>query len=82
MKSIATYLEHLARETDKPEAEVMALALQVGLKQLWRERVLGQYLRGEITREEAIEEAGIDWVEIADRQHQAMLEDLEWALEA
>ncbi|MDH3600876.1 MAG: hypothetical protein OEU26_14715 [Candidatus Tectomicrobia bacterium] len=82
MESVATYLEQLARETDKPEAEVMALAVQIGLKQLWRERVLGQYLRGEIAREEAIEEAGIDWVEIAERQHQAMVEDLEWALEA
>ena len=82
MTSAATYLERLARETNKPEAEVMALALQVGLKQLWRERILGQYLRGEITREEAIDEAGIDWVELAERQHQAMLEDLAWALES
>ncbi len=81
MKSVATYLESLARETEKPEAEVMALAVQAGLKQLWRERILGRYLRGEISREEAIEEAGIDWVEIADRQNQAMLEDLDWALE-
>jgi hypothetical protein len=76
------YLERLARETNKPEAEVMALAFQVGLKQLWRERILGQYLRGEMTREEAINEAGIDWVELAERQHQAMLEDLAWALES
>ena len=82
MESVAVYLERLARETDKPEAEVMARAVQVGLKQLWRERVLGWYLRGEITRDEAIEEAGIDWVELADRQHQAMLEDLAWAIEA
>ncbi len=82
MESVAVYLERLARETDKSEAEVMALAVKVGLKQLWRERVLGRYLRGEITRDEAIEEAGIDWVELADRQHQAMLEDFEWAIEA
>ncbi len=82
MKSVATYLEHLVRETDKPEAEIVALAVQAGLKQLWRERILGQYLHGEIARKEAVEEAGIDWVEIADRQHQAMLEDLEWALKA
>ena len=82
MKSVATYLEYLARETDKPEAEIMALAIQVGLKQLWRERVLGLYLRGEIARAEAIEGVGIDWVEMADRQDQAMLEDLDWALQA
>lgn len=55
MTSAATYLERLARETNKPETEVLALALQVGLKQLWRERLLGQYLRGEMTREEAID---------------------------
>lgn len=82
MESVGTYLARLTRDTNKPEAEVMALAFQVGLKQLWRERVLGRYLRGEMTREEAIEEAGIDWVELADRQHQAMLEDLAWALNA
>jgi hypothetical protein len=82
MKSVATYLAHLARETDKPEAEIMALAIQVGLKQLWRERVLSRYLHGEIARAEAIEGASIDWVEMADRQYQAMLEDLDWALQA
>ena len=69
------------RETHKPEAELMAQALQTGLRQLCRERILGRYLRGEITREKAIEGAGIDWVELAERQHQAMLEDLAWAME-
>ena len=75
-----TYLETLARETQKSETEVMTWAFQVGLKQLWRERTLGRYLHGEITRDEAIETVGIDWIELAERQHQAMLEDLAWAL--
>lgn len=59
----------------------MARAFQTGLKQLWREQVLGRYLRGEISRDKAMELAGIDWVELAERQHKAMMEDLEWALE-
>jgi hypothetical protein len=50
------------------------------VRQLWRERILGHYLRGEIGRHEAIEAVGIDWVELAERQHQAMMEDLAWAL--
>ncbi len=75
-----TYLETLVRETRKPEAEVLALAFQTGLRQLWRERTLGRYLRGEISRSEAIESVGIDWVELAERQHEAMIEDLAWAL--
>jgi hypothetical protein len=80
--NVLTYLETLARETHKTEAEVMAWALQSGAHQLWRERILGRYLRGEITRDEAVAAVGIDWVELVERQHQAMMEDLKWALEA
>lgn len=79
-KSATTYLEALVSETRKSEAEVMGLALQTGLRQLWREHVLGRYLRRGITRDEAIEAVGIDWVELAERQHKAMVEDLGWAL--
>jgi hypothetical protein len=75
-----TYLETLVRETNKPEAEVMTMAFQAGLRQLWRERELGRYLRGEINRDEAVKTVGIDWVEMAERQREAVLEDLAWAL--
>ena len=81
MANVLTHLEALVRETHKPEAEVITLALETGLRQLWRERILGRYLRGEIPRDEAIEAVGIDWVELAERQHEAMMEDLAWALE-
>ncbi|MBS1254155.1 MAG: hypothetical protein MAG451_03211 [Anaerolineales bacterium] len=80
MAATLTYLEKLVRETDKAESEVMTLAFQTGLRQLWREHVLGHYLRGKIARDEAIETVGIDWVELAERQHEAMMEDLAWAL--
>jgi len=30
----------------------------------------------------AIEAVGIDWVELAEQQHTAMLEDLAWAMQA
>ena len=82
MKNTISHLEMLVRETHKPESEVVAMAFQTGLRQLWREYTLGRYLRREIPRDEAIKAVGIDWVEIAERQHQAMLEDLEWAMKA
>jgi hypothetical protein len=81
MSMVVDYLETLARETHKTESEVMTLAFETGLRQLWRERMLGRYLRGEMTRDEAIMAVGIDWVELAGRQHQAMMEDLAWVLE-
>jgi hypothetical protein len=80
MESTLDYLEKLTTESKKSETEILALAFQTGLRQLWREHVLGRYLKQEISRAEAIELTGIDWVELAERQHQAMLEDTVWGL--
>ncbi|WP_295440919.1 hypothetical protein [uncultured Thiodictyon sp.] len=80
MQTAAHYLNKLAQATHRPEDELMAAAFRVGLCQLWREFTLEGYLRGEISRTQAIAEAGIDSVELADRQRQAVQEDLEWAM--
>ena len=80
MDKTFSYLEMLSRETDKSESEVMTIAFQKGVQQMWRERILGRYLLKEITRDEAIETVGVDWVELAERQHEAMMEDIEWAM--
>ena len=81
MGSTASLLTKVAEQIHKPEAEVIGLAMEVGLRQLLRERVLGRYLQGEITREEAVDEVGIDLVELAERQRAAAVEDLEWAFQ-
>ncbi|MFH1524948.1 MAG: hypothetical protein ABIF04_08285 [Chloroflexota bacterium] len=81
MENTIGYLETLIRETRKPESEVMTKAFQIGLRQLWREHILGRYLRHEISRGEAIETVGIDWVDLAERQKEAMMEDMAWAAE-
>jgi hypothetical protein len=79
VENLSTSLETLARETQKPEAEVVTLALQTGIRQLLREHILGRYLRGEISRSDAVDAVGIDWVELAERQRAAVIEDLAWA---
>jgi hypothetical protein len=81
MENTIGYLEILIRETRKSESEVMTKAFQIGLRQLWREHILGRYLRHEISRGEAIESVGIDWVDLAERQKEAMMEDMAWAAE-
>ena len=80
MTTVATYLDTLIRETRKSEAEVVAQAFETGPRQLWREYTLGRYLRGQISRTEAIEVTGLDWVELAERQYRVMAEDLAWGL--
>ena len=49
MAPASFFFEQLVRDTQKPEAEVMALATEAGLRQLWREHLIGRYLRGELT---------------------------------
>jgi len=80
MTEMLTHLETIARETHKTESEVMTLAIETGVRQLWREHILGRYLRVEISRDEAIKSVGIEWVELAERQRQAVMEDITWAL--
>jgi hypothetical protein len=72
-------LESLAPEHYKLEPEVRKMAFETRLRQFWREHVLGRYLRGRLTRQQTVEEVGIEWVELAERQHAAMTEDLAWA---
>jgi len=79
METVLSGLEILIRETKKSEAEVMALVFRSGVRQLRRELTLGRYLRGIISRAEAVEAVGLDWVEMAERQKDAMLEDIAWA---
>lgn len=79
MASITPYLESLVRETHKSESEVVALAIEAGLRQLWREQVLVKYLHGQISRVQATESVGADWVELAEKQQRAAKEDIEWA---
>lgn len=80
MATVSEYLGALVRSTQQSESEVVARALEAGLRQLWREEILARLVRGEISRDEAIESVGIDWVELAERQHDAVLRDLAWAL--
>ena len=80
METVKEYLEFLVADTDQTEAEVITKAIESGLRQLWRERILADFINGKLAREEAVEAVGIDWVELAERQHAAMAEDLEWAL--
>ena len=58
----------------------MAMPLQKGEQQMRREHILGRYLKNEITRDEAIEAVGVDWVELSDRQYETMMEDIAWAM--
>ena len=74
-------LELLAKIRSEKTTEILAKALEIGIAKMKREAIIGQYLKGEIEREEAIKMVGFDLVIIlAERQKEAVLEDIEWGL--
>ena len=65
-----------------PESEVFEQALERGLEDLWEDLVLTQYLDGDLDRETAIERVCRSKVERAEREVQAVEEDVDWGLNA
>ena len=77
---VSAQLKTLAGLTQRSEPELLADAVQLGLRHLLREHMLGRYLRGESSRDETAEAVGLDWVELAERQHRAAQEDVAWGM--
>ncbi len=73
-------VRQIANERGVPESEVFERALERGLKELWDDLVLAQYLDGELDREEAIERVGRAKVKRAERELEIVEEDVEWGL--
>ncbi|WP_435194603.1 hypothetical protein [Natronomonas sp. EA1] len=75
-------VREIARARDVPESQVFEQALERGLEALWNDVILSQFLRGELSREEAIEAVGHDLVRRAEREAEAVEEDVSWGLNA
>jgi len=68
------------RQSPALNPQDLSRAFDSRVRQLWSEQVLNRDLNGALTRDDAIAEAGIDWVELAERRRRAVLEDVAWAL--
>ena len=75
-------VREIANARNVPESEVLEQALERGVEDLWQELVLTRYLNEEIAREKAIELAGFDRVKRAERETEAVEEDVRWGLNA
>ena len=75
-------VREIAEARDLPESEVFERALERGLEDLWEDLVLGQYLDGDLNREEAIDRVGRTKVERAEQEVEVVEEDVDWGLNA
>ena len=79
---ISDRVRAIAEARGLPESEIFEQALERGLEDLWDDLVLGQYLDGELDREEAVERVGRTKVERAEREREIVEEDVDWGLNA
>lgn len=75
-------VQELADARGIPESEVLEQALERGVEALWVDLVLARYLNDDIDRDRAIELVGRDRVKRAERELQAVEDDVRWGLSA
>ncbi len=80
MQTVAQEIEKVAKVQKKPEEAVVAEALKIGMAKLWKETIVDQFLQGKMSREEAIQLVGEPLIVLAEKTHQAVLEDVRWGL--
>jgi len=73
-------LETLAKERKEDVTSIIANAVKIGIEKIRQETILERYLKKLITREEAIKSVGMELVKLAERQREAVLEDVGWGL--
>lgn len=81
-ENVSDRLRELARYRGVDESEVIQQAVATGVETLYRDMVISRYLDGDIQRDEAIDELGIDRVEYIESAREAVEEDVEWGLHA
>lgn len=78
---LADRVRVVAEAHDLPESEVFERALERGLESLWSDVVLTRYLDGEVSRERAVDLVGESTVRRAEREAEAVVDDVEWGLD-
>lgn len=80
--SVSDRVRELARHRGVDESEVIQRAVETGVRTLFRDMIVSRYLAGDVTREEAIDELGVEVVDEVESARDAIEEDVEWGLRA
>ncbi len=80
--TVSDRVRELAEHHDMEESHVIQEAVETGVETLYRNMLVDRYLAGEITREEAITQLGVEVVEDVESARDAVDEDVTWGLQA
>ncbi|MSU49277.1 MAG: hypothetical protein EXS37_09370 [Opitutus sp.] len=80
-EALNVQLDEVVRLKRTDAGAVLGDALREGMKQLYTDAVIEARLRGELTREQAVERLGERTVARAETEWQAVREDVTWGLQ-
>ena len=80
--AVSDHVRELAERHDIDESAVIQRAVETGVETLYRNMLVRKYLADEITREEAVDQLGIEVIEEVESARAAVEEDVEWGLHA
>jgi predicted transcriptional regulator len=80
--SVSERVHELAEHHDLDESAVIQQALEAGVETLYRDMVVSRYLADDISREEAVEQLGVDTVNQVETARDAVEDDVRWGLQA
>ena len=81
-ETVSDRVRELAEHLEMDESAVIQQAVEAGVETLYRDMIVSRYLADEITREEAVEQLGVEVVEDVDAARHAVEEDVKWGLQA
>jgi predicted transcriptional regulator len=79
---VSDRVRELAEHHDIDESGIIQRAVETGVETLYRDMIVSKYLADEITREEAIEQLGVEVVEEVESARDTVEEDVKWGLQA
>ncbi|MFC7079494.1 ribbon-helix-helix protein, CopG family [Halorussus caseinilyticus] len=81
-ETITERVQEISEVRGLSKSEIFEQAFERGVEILWIDVVLSQYLDGEIDRDTAIELVGRDQIKRAEREVEAVEDDVQWGLDA
>ena len=78
--AITKEIQEIKKYRKVEESQILAEALRLGVKQLWKKAILDEYAEGKISKRKAVRLLGPELVERLDEEKRFILKDIRWGL--
>lgn len=78
--AISKEIQEIKKYRKLEEPQILAEAVRLGVKQLWKQAILDEYAEGKISKKRALKLLGPELVKRLDEEKRFILKDIKWGL--